>query len=248
MKNLIKNIDHYSQIPLHKQIEEALRSLVGSEEYDNGKLFPNEVELSTAIGVSRNTVRQAFKTLVNEGLLIRKQGKGTIINKNRNIIMHLKKWDSFTNDMKQQGIKIKNYLIDFSEEKCDKELTTIFNIPLGKSIKKLTRVRGSESIPFVLFESWFHPRIPIDNSQNFSKPLNDILENEYNVIAMRSSEELQTIVADEKIAKMLRVKKGAPLFFRKRLVYDAGMRIIEYNKCFYRHDKLTYKIDINRSL
>ncbi len=248
MIKLIKNIDHNSPIPLHKQIEEALRRLISSREYNNGKLLPNEVELSTAIGVSRNTVRQAFKTLVNEELLIRKQGKGTIINKNRNIVTHLKKWDSFTNEMKQQGITIKNYLIEFSEEKCDDELTGIFNIPLGKGIKKLTRVRGSESIPFVLFESWFHPRVPIDNSQDYSKPLNDILENEYNVIAMRSSEELQTIVADEKVAKMLRIKKGAPLFFRKRLVYDAGNRIIEYNKCFYRHDKLTYKIDINRSL
>ena len=248
MKNLIKNIDHNSQIPLHKQIEEVLRRLINSGGYDNGKLFPKEVEFSNAIGVSRNTVRQAFKTLVNEGLLIRKQGKGTVINKHRNIVTHLKKWDSFTNDMKQQGIKIKNYLIEFIVEQCDSELTTIFNVPLGKGIKKLTRVRGSESIPFVVFESWFHPRIPIDNSQDYSKPLNDILENEYNVIAMRSSEELQTIVADEKIAKMLRVKKGAPIFFRKRLVYDAGMRIIEYNKCFYRHDKLTYKIDINRSL
>ena len=248
MISLIKNIDHNSHVPLHVQIEKGLRSLISSGGYDNGKLFPNEVELSTTIGVSRNTVRQAFKTLVNEGLLVRKQGKGTIINKNRNIVTHLKKWDSFTNDMQQQGIKIKNYLIEFKEEKCDSELTTIFNIPLGKGIKKLTRVRGSESIPFVLFESWFHPRIPIDNSQDYSKPLNDILENEYNIIAMHSSEELQTIVANEKVAKMLLIKKGAPLFFRKRLVYDAGMRIIEYNKCFYRHDKMTYKIDINRSL
>lgn len=248
MINLIKNIDHNSQIPLHKQIEQTLRNLISSGKYDNGKLLPKEVELSNAIGVSRNTVRQAFNTLVNEGLLIRKQGKGTIINKNRNIVSHLKKWDSFTNEMKQQGIKIKNYFIECSEVKCDSELAAVFNISLGKKIKKLTRVRGSADSPFVLFESWFHPRIPIDSSQDFRKPLNDILENEYNVIAMRSSEELQAIVADETIAKMLRIKKGAPLFYRKRMVYDAGMRIIEYNKCFYRHDKLTYKIDINRSL
>ena len=39
-------LDHNSDKPLHIQAEEILRRLIESEEYKNGKLFPNEVELS----------------------------------------------------------------------------------------------------------------------------------------------------------------------------------------------------------
>ena len=70
-------LDHNSDKPLHIQAEEILRRLIESEEYKNGKLFPNEVELSEQLHISRNTLRQAINKLVFEGLLVRKKGYGT---------------------------------------------------------------------------------------------------------------------------------------------------------------------------
>ena len=49
-------LDHNSDKPLHIQAEEILRRLIESEEYKNGKLFPNEVELSEQLHISRNTL------------------------------------------------------------------------------------------------------------------------------------------------------------------------------------------------
>ena len=66
-------LDHNSDKPLHIQAEEILRRLIESEEYKNGKLFPNEVELSEQLHISRNTLRQAINKLVFEGLLVRKE-------------------------------------------------------------------------------------------------------------------------------------------------------------------------------
>ena len=55
-------LDHNSDKPLHIQAEEILRRLIESEEYKNGKLFPNEVELSEQLHISRNTLRQAINS------------------------------------------------------------------------------------------------------------------------------------------------------------------------------------------
>ena len=60
-------IDHNSNKPLHIQAEEVLRKLIEDEEYKNGKLLPNEVELSAQLNISRNTLRQAINKLVFEG-------------------------------------------------------------------------------------------------------------------------------------------------------------------------------------
>ncbi|UNY97831.1 GntR family transcriptional regulator [Zhouia spongiae] len=245
---LVKYIDHSSEVPLHKQIEKVLRMLINTGDYDLGRLLPSEIELSNMFGVSRSTVRQAFNTLVNEGLLERKRGKGTVVAQNGNIITQLNEWISFSKEMKRKGIRIKNYEVRFQEVECDEELAKVFEVPVGKKVKKLTRVKGDESVPFVKFESWFHPRIPISDNHDFLKPLNDILEEAYSIIPMRSSEEVQAIQANDELAEVLQVKKGMPLLYRKRIVYDAGMRIIEYNKCYYRHDKMKYKIDIVRSV
>ena len=248
MKNLVKEFDLNSNIPLHKQIEKALRENIATGQYDQGKLFPNEVDLSNLFGVSRNTVRQAFTVLVNEGLLKRKQGKGTTVVRHSNNVTHLEEWHSFSKDMAKQGVDIKNYRISFTSEICDQILARELDVLPGSEVKKLTRIKGNQTEPFVLFESWFHPRIPLHQKLDFSRPLNEILETEFSVIAMHSSEELKAILADERIADLLQVAVGAPIFYRKRVVYDAGMRIIEFNKCYYRHDKMTYKINIKRAL
>ena len=65
-------LDHSSNIPLHKQAEDLLRTMIQQEEYKSGKLLPNEVELSKSLNISRNTLRQAINKLVFEGLLVRK--------------------------------------------------------------------------------------------------------------------------------------------------------------------------------
>ena len=248
MKSLVKEFDINSNIPLHKQIEKALRAKIATGEYDDGKLFPNEVALSNLFGVSRNTVRQAFNVLVNEGLLKRKQGKGTTVVRHRKNVTHLEEWHSFSKDMATQGISIRNYQIEFTNEICDRELATELDVLPNTKVKKLSRIKGNESEPFVLFESWFHPRIPLSGNLDFTRPLNEILETEFSVIAVHSSEELSAITADERIAHLLQVDFGAPVFYRKRRVYDAGMRIVEFNKCYYRHDKMTYMINIKRNL
>lgn len=50
-------LDHSSNIPLHKQAEDLLRTMIHQEEYKSGKLLPNEVELSKSLNISRNTLR-----------------------------------------------------------------------------------------------------------------------------------------------------------------------------------------------
>jgi GntR family transcriptional regulator len=54
------SIDHKSPIPLHAQAETLLRQLIAEEEYQNGKIMPNEVELAKMLAISRTTLRQAI--------------------------------------------------------------------------------------------------------------------------------------------------------------------------------------------
>ncbi|NNK17589.1 MAG: GntR family transcriptional regulator, partial [Maribacter sp.] len=93
-----------SPVPLHAQIESYLRSLIKKDEFRNGKRFlPKEVTLAKKLGVSRNTVRQAVNTLVNEDLIERKKGVGTKV-VNKKITTRLDHWISFTKEMRKQGI------------------------------------------------------------------------------------------------------------------------------------------------
>ncbi|MEO5650391.1 MAG: GntR family transcriptional regulator [Ginsengibacter sp.] len=242
--DLIK-INHSSDVPLHVQVEQMLRKMIEKPEYQNGKFLPNEINIGKKLGISRGTVRQATNKLVYERLLVRKKGVGTRVAKN-NITTKLSKWASFTNEMNQKGVPFKNYSIKVSEVLPDSEVQELFKIRKNVKVLKMERLKGPESGPVVHFISFFHPRTGLTVNDDFSKPLYDTLENVHHITASVSKEGISAILADAKISKMLNVKVGDPILFRKRVVCDPGDRPFEYNLGYYCADRFTYTIDIER--
>lgn len=238
-------VDHSSSIPLHKQIEDYIRDLINTGEYDEGKLLPNEEDLAKQFGVARNTVRQGMYKLVMEGLIVRKKGVGTMVAPPK-ITTQLDEWHSFTREMEDRGVSIKNYMVNVKKVEADRKLAKILHIDEGRQIIRLERLRGNQESPFVFFISWFHPRVGLTGKENFSRPLYEILENDLSVIPTRSNEDLQAINVDEETADYLNIQTKDPVLYRKRKVYDTGNRIIEYNIGFYRSDRFTYSINIQR--
>lgn len=61
------------------QVIEQMRSAITSGEWPVGQRIPPEPELVTALGVGRNTVREAVRALSHAGLLEVRQGDGTFV-------------------------------------------------------------------------------------------------------------------------------------------------------------------------
>lgn len=240
-------LDHKSNVPLHVQAEDMLRNLIEQEEYKDGKLLPKEVELAKQLGISRNTLRQAINKLVFENLLVRKKGYGTKVAK-KNMVVGVKNWLSFSQEMKLLGIDIRNYELHISMETPTPAIAEFFNIPPDGSriCLKLERLRGNTDYPFVYFVSYFNPDIPFTGDENFSKPLYELLENEFNIIVKTSKEEISAGLPEHAIASKLRIKETDPILIRKRCVYDTEKRPVEYNIGYYRADSFTYSIEAER--
>src|SRR5690242_3505473 len=121
-------IDHESKIPLHLQVEELIRKMVTSQEFNDGCFLPKEVELANRLGVSRNTIRQATNRLEHEGLLIRKKGVGTKAAKKKSLTTGLDHWYSFTQEMRERGITVINLELKIEWVPANTSLSSFFNI------------------------------------------------------------------------------------------------------------------------
>lgn len=241
-------LDHKSGIPLHQQAEDMLRELIDREEYRNGKLLPTEVELASQLGISRNTLRQAINKLVFENLLVRKKGYGTKVAR-KTMVVGVKNWLSFSQEMKLLGIDIKNYELHVSMQEPSGKIAEFFGTgpeKKGNKCLKMERVRGNMEYPFVYFVSWFNPDIPFTGEENFSRPLYELLEQEFNIIVKKSKEEISAGLPDQAVAEKLNIKCEDPILIRKRCVYDINGKPIEYNIGYYRADSFTYAIEADR--
>lgn len=238
-------LNHKSNIPLHFQIEEQLREAIKMEKYQNGEKLPNEMDLSKQLGISRNTLRQSINKLVYEGLLVRKKGIGTFAKK-AGVSSKAQNWLSFSQEMKEMGVAVKNYELKISWVAPEKELCLFFDIKEDSEILKMERVRGKEEYPFVYFISYFNPRIGLKGNEDFSKPLYELLENEYHSVAKLSKEEISALSATNVLAEKLKIKTGDPILKRMRFVYDPGNRPLEWNVGYYRADSFKYTLEFER--
>jgi len=241
------SIDHKSPVPLHAQVEKLVREMIKDPEYQGNTFLPNEMSLAMQLGISRNTVRHALNKLVYEGLLVRKKGVGTRV-ADQKVNTRAHSWLSFSQEMKAAGIEIISFDLKTSWVEAGEDTSSFFDIPLGKKIFRLERLRGRVDYPFVYFVSYFHPRIGLKGNEDFTRPLYEILEKDYSVTVKLSKEEISSELAGEKIRKLLDISATSPILKRKRFVYDPGGRPVEYNLGYYRADSFTYTIESERDL
>lgn len=68
-----------TQTTLYEQVKTQIINELQNNIWTQGSTIPNELELAARYHVSQGTIRRALKELVNEGILIRLQGKGTFV-------------------------------------------------------------------------------------------------------------------------------------------------------------------------
>ena len=68
-----------SSVALYQQLVDEIKEMISSGKLSEGDRIMTELELSRNYDISRITVRKAIEILVEEGILIKKQGIGTFV-------------------------------------------------------------------------------------------------------------------------------------------------------------------------
>jgi GntR family transcriptional regulator len=90
---------------LPTRLANDLRDRLGRSEWLAGEKLPTEGELCQQYGVSRATVRQALRTLGNDGLLVVRQGVGSFVSENSIIRAGMQELKSITSTIEEMGHK-----------------------------------------------------------------------------------------------------------------------------------------------
>lgn len=75
----ILGIKSREDAPLYQQLQQLLRGRIEAGAYALGATLPTEAELCREFGVSRHTMRESLRPLVQEGLLTRRPRTGTVV-------------------------------------------------------------------------------------------------------------------------------------------------------------------------
>ena len=126
--------------PAYVKVYSRLKNEINKGTYPVGGFLPKECELEKIYQVSRTTVRNAVKILVQEGLVEVRQGSGTRV-LNHKAIQNYNKVTSVTESLMKKGYRVttSDMMIDIIS--ADKQLADELEIPEGTSVARIQRLQ-----------------------------------------------------------------------------------------------------------
>ena len=236
----MKNLQSESSSPLYHQLMQRLAEDIERGKYAVGSRIPPEHELESLYGVSRVTVRRALAELTAEGLLEKKQGKGTFVSSPR-ISQDLKSIHSFHDACKQNGFQGGTIVVHVKEEKADAADLQELELLEGSKVVETLRVRTADGVPVVLERNHFSMVYSYLENENLSGSLYNVLR-DYGIEPKQASHDISMTYATEEQAKLLNIEAGSPLMRLHEVVYDQKGRPLHNSLQLIRGDRFVFRI------
>ena len=231
-------LDRQSAVPLYYQIQRFLLEQIHSGAFRPGEAISSEQQISARLRVSRMTVRQALKSLCDQGVLYSQRGKGTFVSevkleKNfRNVL-------SFTAEMSKTGSRPSSKVLSFSIAPADINAAKALRIKTQGRVISLRRLRLADAIPMAI--EWSH--IPVDFCPDLLETFDPrtslyaTMADRYGIHIAVTEEVAEAAVADAEESRLLEIRKGSAVFHFARTSYLRDGKPVEYVDSTYRGDR-----------
>ncbi len=228
--------------PLYFQIEMDLRKKIMDGGFKPGHLLPSERELVRSYNVSRLTVREAINRLVSQGLVVKKQGKGTFVAEQSADHM-VGPLNSSSEVFLLKNYRVKTIVIKSKKTLPSKEIGKHLQLSdTGGEIFYLERVRFANEIPVAHITCYLPYKYVADiETFDFSEAtLYRTLEDYYRLELFEAYEVIEATGANRRSAELLDLTPGAPVLMNQRTTYLKDETVIEFEKVLYRSDIYKY--------
>lgn len=142
----------------YEYIVKELEQRINNNEFTSNKKLPTEEQLMLEYNVSRNTIRNAIKILMNLGIIYPVQGSGMFVRPpKKKGTVYLNSTRGVTAD--HPTSKLKNKVLHIEIIDADEELANRMNCDIGTPIYYLERLRIANNIPYAIEYTYYNKDI-----------------------------------------------------------------------------------------
>lgn len=228
--------------PLYLQIAANLKQHIIAGEWREGEAVPSERELCALTAASRVTVRKAIEELISEGLLSRRQGSGTFVN--RVIETKNDALGSFSDEAAARGGISGTIWIARTIARPTEDEANILKIGKDIEVVRLGRVRLLDGEPLAIE----HAVVP----RQFLPPLDDLGSSLYQALETNGNrpvggtQSIHASLATPTEAGLLSISEQSAVLRIERVTRNAKGDVVELTRSVYRGDRYKFVSDLHQ--
>ena len=237
-----RTVDPSSPAPLYDQLYTMLRDAIASGALQSGSRMPSEKDLAATFEVSRNTARRALAELANEKMVVRRRGRGTVVDYNKqHDPIHAPLTDLMQGlDEVERQTKVTALKVEFAVPPNE----VLRNFQSGaEELCNLRRLRNIHQNAYVYYNTWTRgfdrtlTRKKLETNARFE------LFVEYGIEIARIEQYLSAERATPEVAQALEIGTGKPLLKRVRYSYNGDGELVDFLTGLYNPDLFSYKME-----
>ena len=234
-------------VPKYYLITNVLRQTLA--DYDRGDRVPSEIELAAQFGVSRVTLQRALSQLVDDGIVVRVQGKGTF----------------YTGQGRKGGVQpisgaLESLMIyengasaKVLGKSCSRDVPADvrhrLELTATEEVVSFRRVVLVDTEPLAYIISYLPRTIGMklyDEEEALThSPIAYLLREKYGISLTRAEQTIDAVLAEPEVADALSFPIGSPLLRIERTLYTKKERPIQFMRSWYRSDRHKYAVSLS---
>ncbi|MGN6375879.1 MAG: GntR family transcriptional regulator [Sphingomonas sp.] len=237
---LIGELAATDRTPLYLQLERRIRKAIEEGVLARTTPLPPERDIAAEYGISRITVRKAMAALVEEGLLARRRGAGTVVT--GRIEKNFAKISSFSEDMASRGrVPSSSWLMRAAGAVTPEEALALGLSP-GAAVYRFHRVRLADDAPMALEFSTISGDC-LGSVEEVGDSLYAALEKHGNR-PVRALQRLRAVPFLGDHARTLGIDAGSPGLLIERRGFLRDGRAVEFTQSYYRGDAYDFVAEL----
>lgn len=212
--------NQYEDLPLYKHVSLLLAEEI-TRQHKPGDTLPPETELARRYKVNRHTLRRAMEELVNEGLIGKLQGKGTIVQQ-KLINYSIHSGTRFTETLEKDGRKAETIVLRKTGIPVKGEVADLLELEEDTPVALIETLRKMDGVPFSMVTHFLPLERVFDVIRVYNGgSLHQFLEDRYNIKVKRTRSMIRAILPAKEEMRHLAVLGNSPILLVRSVNVDS---------------------------
>lgn len=230
-----------SALPHYRRIEQALRERIAT--LRPGDELPSDADLCAEFGVSRMTARNAMQRLAEEGLLVRRPGRGSFVAERPPVHRRANRLMTFSSEMRRRGKTPSSRVLERTQRPATAAEAASLGVEAGEEVVVVRRLRCADDVPMAIETAVLDAQVgpAVLDADLVRGSLHEALAST-GLQLRRGTATIRAEAATDEDARLLGLASGDALLVERRVILDGQSRRVEATESRYAGSR--YALDV----
>jgi len=230
------------------QVKAYMLDYISQNELKRNDQLPSEASIAKDLGVSRNTLREAYVSLENEGVIIRRHGIGTFVAHPSFIKDSLNDFAPFAQIIENVGYKPSFKTLSMEVLKAPPDICDVLRISPGDLVRCIHRIVFADQKPVIYVNDYLPSAVDeqIKSWEEFDGNMVEVLSNALQVPLYQIQSYIRAEALPVNISDFLDLPVDTPVLSIRSTIFTEDNQPVNFSRLFFNSDII--ELDIIRMI